>query len=41
MPHFAPDLRTTATKHIANDDARKQFEALKQFLWSVNPMTGR
>ena len=24
-----------AAKHIADGDARKQFEALKQFLWSV------
>jgi len=37
MPRFAPDLRTTAAKHIADGDARKQFEALKQFLWSVKP----
>ncbi len=37
MPRFAPDLRTTAAKHIEGGDARKQFEALKQFLWSVNP----
>ena len=35
MPRFAPDLRTTAAKHIEGGDARKQFEALKQFLWSV------
>ena len=37
MPRFAPDLRTTAAKHIADGDARKQFEALKQFIWSVKP----
>ena len=37
MPRFAPDLRTTAAKHIAGGDAKKQFEALKQFLWSVKP----
>ncbi|MBC8117545.1 MAG: c-type cytochrome, partial [Candidatus Saccharimonas sp.] len=35
MPRFAPDLRTTAARHIEGGDARKQFEALKQFLWSV------
>ncbi len=35
MPRFAPDLRTTAAKHIEGGDAKKQFEALKQFLWSV------
>ena len=35
MPRFAPDLRTTAAKHIDGGDARKQFEALKQFIWSV------
>ncbi len=35
MPRFAPDLRTTAARHIADGDARKQFEALKQFIWSV------
>ena len=35
MPRFAPDLRTTAAKHIEGGDARKQFEALKQFIWSV------
>ncbi len=36
MPRFAPDLRTTAAKHIEGGDARKQFEALKQFIWSVS-----
>ena len=35
MPRFAPDLRTTAAKHIENGDAKKQFELLKEFLWSV------
>ena len=35
MPRFAPDLRTTAAKHIENGDAKKQFEMLKEFLWSV------
>ena len=36
MPRFAPDLRTTAAKHIEGGDARKQFEAIKQYLWSLN-----
>ena len=35
MPRFAPDLRTTAARHIENGDAKKQFEMLKAFLWSV------
>ena len=35
MPRFAPDLRTTAAKHIEGGDAKKQFEALKLFIWSV------
>jgi sugar phosphate isomerase/epimerase len=35
MPRFAPDLRTTAAKQIENGDAKKQFELLKEFLWSV------
>lgn len=35
MPRFAPDLRTTAAKQIADGDARKQFEMLKQYLWSL------
>lgn len=35
MPRFAPDLRTTAAKQIENGDARKQFESLKEFIWSV------
>ncbi len=36
MPRFAPDLQTTAAKQIENGDARKQFELLKEFLWSVH-----
>ncbi len=35
MPRFAPDLRTTAVKQIEGGDARKQFEAIKQYLWSI------
>jgi len=35
MPRFAPDLRTTAVKQIEGGDARQQFEALKQFVWSL------
>ncbi|WP_010584870.1 DUF6797 domain-containing protein [Schlesneria paludicola] len=35
MPRFAPDLKTTAARHIDQGDAKKQFEAIKQFLWSI------
>lgn len=35
MPRFAPDLQTTAVKNIEGGSARKQFEAIKQFLWSL------
>ena len=35
MPRFAPDLQTTAVKHIEGGNARKQFEAIKQYLWSL------
>ena len=35
MPRFAPDLKTTAVRQIDDGDARKQFEAIKQFLWSI------
>ncbi len=35
MPRFAPDLKTTAAKHIEGGDALKQFDALKHFIWSV------
>jgi hypothetical protein len=37
MPRFAPDLKSTAAKKIAGGDARKQFESIKQFLWSIDP----
>ena len=37
MPRFAPDLKTTAAKQFANGDAKKQFELLKQYLWSIEP----
>ena len=36
MPRFAPDLQTTAAKQIENGDARKQFELLKEFIWSLS-----
>ena len=35
MPRFAPDLRTTPFKQIEAGDARKQFEAIEQYLWSI------
>jgi hypothetical protein len=35
MPRFAPDLKTTPAKQIDGGDARKQFDALKQYLWSI------
>lgn len=35
MPRFAPDLKTTAVKQIEGGDARKQFDALRQYLWSI------
>lgn len=35
MPRFAPDLKSTAVKQIANGDAKTQFEMLREFLWSV------
>lgn len=35
MPRFAPDLQTTAVKNIEGGSAKKQFEAIKQFLWSL------
>lgn len=35
MPRFAPDLRTTAAKQFEGGDAPKQFELLKQFIWSI------
>ena len=35
MPRFAPDLKTTPAKQIEGGDANKQFEALKQYLWSL------
>jgi sugar phosphate isomerase/epimerase/cytochrome c2 len=35
MPRFAPDLKTTAAKQIEGGDARKQFELLKEFIWSI------
>ena len=35
MPRFAPDLQTTAVKHIEGGNAKKQFEAIKQYLWSL------
>ena len=36
MPRFAPDLQTTAVKKIEGGNAKKQFEAIKQYLWSLN-----
>ena len=35
MPRFAPDLQTTAVKQIEGGKAKKQFEAIKQYLWSL------
>ena len=35
MPRFAPDLQTTAAKQIEGGNARKQFEAITQYLWSL------
>jgi hypothetical protein len=35
MPRFAPDLKTTAAKRIEGGDASKQFELLKQYIWSI------
>ena len=35
MPRFAPDLQVTAAKNIEQGNARKQFEAIKQYLWSL------
>ncbi|HEY4263593.1 MAG TPA: c-type cytochrome, partial [Schlesneria sp.] len=35
MPRFASDLKTTAATQIEGGDARKQFELLKEFIWSV------
>ena len=35
MPRFAPDLQTTAAKQIEGGNARKQFDAIKQYLWSL------
>ena len=35
MPRFAPDLQTTAVKQIEGGNARKQFQAIKQYLWSL------
>jgi cytochrome c2 len=35
MPRFAPDLQTTAAKQIEGGNAKKQFEAIKQYLWSL------
>lgn len=35
MPRFAPDLKTTAIKQIEGGNAKKQFEALRQYLWSL------
>ena len=37
MPRFAPDLKTTAATQIEAGDARKQFELLKEYLWSIEP----
>ena len=37
MPRFAPDLKTTAAKQIEGGNARKQFELLKDYLWSITP----
>lgn len=36
MPRFAPDLKTTAIKQIEGGNAKKQFGALRQYLWSIN-----
>lgn len=36
MPRFAPDLKTTAAKGIEGGDAVKQFQLLKEFLWSID-----
>ena len=35
MPRFAPDLQMTAIKQIEGGNAKKQFEAIKQYLWSL------
>ncbi len=35
MPRFAPDLKTTAARQIEDGNAEKQFELLKEFIWSV------
>lgn len=35
MPRFAPDLKTTAAKHLADGDAAIQFDSLKQYLLSL------
>lgn len=35
MPRFAPDLKTTAAKQIEGGDARKQFDAIESYIWSI------
>lgn len=35
MPRFAPDLKSTAVKHVEQGDARRQFERVKEYLWSL------
>lgn len=35
MPRFAPDLQTTAARQIEGGNAKRQFEAVKQYLWSL------
>ncbi|WP_397569818.1 DUF6797 domain-containing protein [Schlesneria sp. T3-172] len=35
MPRFAPDLKTTAATQVEGGNARRQFEAIKQYLWSI------
>jgi hypothetical protein len=35
MPRFAPDLKTTSAKQIEGGNAIRQFELLKDYLWSI------
>jgi cytochrome c2 len=35
MPRFAPDLQMTTARNIEGGNAKKQFEAIKHYLWSI------
>lgn len=35
MPRFAPDLKTTSARQIEAGNAVRQFELLKDYLWSI------